>query len=196
METDYNELSVDEFKEIIRRGREKRGRKKDTSMKLNYTSKRTITTADLFDACDPPLIFEVRTRPPKGWAQIDLDFSETDHTDVELAKRMIAGVFLTVSEIQTVEEDKKEEDENPDYREVYPIQTGEVYPIQTVEQVEALQQAIESENPGYGEDFLLTIAWGFSRNYYSYIGKHLGNSLKPLLQSDDNGQGKSKVKVS
>lgn len=135
-------------------------------MKLNYTSKRTITTADLFDACDPPLIFEVRTRPPKGWAQVDLDFSESDHTDVELAKRLIAGVFLTVSD------------------------GGEhIYNLITIEQVEDLQQAIEQGNPGYGEDFLITIAWGFSSNYYNFIGNHLGNSLKPLTQLNGSGQG-------
>jgi hypothetical protein len=141
-------------------------------MKLNYTNKRTITTADLFDACDPPLIFEVRTRPPKGWALIDLEFSKGGHEDVELAKQMIAGIFLTVSD------------------------GGEVYPLKTIKQVEALQQAIEDENPGYGEQFLITIAWGFSRNYYQYIGDHLGNSLEPLPQLNGSGQSKEAAKVS
>ena len=141
-------------------------------MELNYTNKRTITTADMFDACDPPLIFEVRTRPPKGWAQIDLDFSESDHTDVELAKQLIAGAFLTVTD------------------------GGEIYPIQSVKQVEALQHAIENGNPGYGYDFLISIAWGFSINYYNYISNHLGNSLKPLAQLNGSGQEKDKVKVS
>jgi hypothetical protein len=141
-------------------------------MKLNYSSKRTITTADLFDACNPPLIFEVRTRPPKGWAIIDLEFSEGNHEDVSLAKQLIAGAFLTVSDGENV------------------------YPISTIAQVEDLQQAIENENPGYGEDFLITIAWGFSRNYYQYIGDHLGNSLRPSPQLNGSGQEKEKVKVS
>jgi hypothetical protein len=141
-------------------------------MKLNYSHKRTITTADLFDACDPPLMFEVRTRPPKGWAQIDLDFDTSGHENVELAKKMIAGAFLTVSDGENV------------------------YPINTVKQVEALREAIESENIGYGDEFLCTIAWGFSRNHYNYLGEHLGNSQKPLAQLNGSGQEKVVAKAS
>lgn len=138
-------------------------------MKLNYSSSRTITTADMFDACDPPLIFEVRTRVPRGWASIDLDFSEDGHKNTEMAKRMIAGAFLTVSD-------------------------GEgTYQIQTIEQVEELRQAIEIDNPGDGDSFLCSIAWGFSSNYYKFIGDHLGNSLRPSPQLNGNGQEEIKV---
>lgn len=140
-------------------------------MKLNYSFKRTITTADMFDACNPPLIFEVRTRTPRGWVDLDLEFGEGNHEDVKLAKQMIAGAFLTVSD------------------------GGEVYPIQTIEQVEDLHRAIEEINPGYGNDFLCTIAWGFSRNHYTFIGKHLGNSLKPLAQLNGSGQNKVGAKA-
>ncbi len=137
-------------------------------MELNYSNKRTITTADLFDACDPPLVFEVRTRPPKGWGGIENKFDKTNHSDARLAKELIAGAFLTVSDSENT------------------------YEITTVKQVEALAQAIEDENPGYGDKFLCSIAWGFSSNYYNYLGNHLGNSLEPLGQSDDNGQGEKK----
>lgn len=142
-------------------------------MKLNYSSSRTITTADMFDACNPPLIFKVRTRVPRGWASIDLDFSEGGHKNIKMAKQMIAGAFLTVSD-------------------------GEgTYQIQTIEQVEELRHAIEIDNPGDGDSFLCSIAWGFSSNYYKFIGDHLGNSLEPLSQLNGNGQEeKGKVKVS
>ncbi len=165
-EINYHDLSADEFKRII-----KRNRKKDTGMKLNYSSKRTITTADLFDACNPPLIFEVRTRPPRGWAKLQLEFDDSNHEDAKLAKQLISMAFLTVSDGENT------------------------YPIETVSQVEDLAQAIENENPGYGDEFLRTIAWGFSTNHYNYLGDHLGNSLEPLPQLNGSGQ-EEKVKVS
>lgn len=138
-------------------------------MKLNYSSSRTITTADMFDACNPPLIFEVRTRVPRGWASIDLDFSEDGHKNVEMAKQMIAGAFLTVTD------------------------GGEIYQIQTIEQVEELQKAIEENNPGDSDNFLCSIACGFSSNYYKFIGDHLGNSLRPSPQLNGSGQEGTKV---
>jgi len=127
----------------------------------------------MFDACDPPLTFEVRTRVPRGWASIDLDFSEDGHKNVEMAKQMIAGAFLTVSD------------------------GGESYQIQTIEQVEELQKAIEIDNPGDGDSFLCSIAWGFSSNYYKFLGDHLGNLPKPSPQLNGSGQEETKaVKVS
>lgn len=142
------------------------------NIKLNYSYKRTVTTADLFDACDPPLVFEVRTRPPREWAKLNNEFEADNCNDVELAKRLIAMAFLTVSDGETF------------------------YPISTPEEVEALRQAIEDDNPGYGNDFLITVAWGFSTNHYSYLGKNLGNSLKPLQPSNDSSGEKNQVKVS
>jgi hypothetical protein len=133
-------------------------------MKLNYTNKRIVTTADLFDACDPPLIFEVRTRPPREWARLNNEFEDDGCQDADLARILISMAFLTVSDGENV------------------------YPISTTEQVEDLRLAIESENLGYGNDFLCTIAWGFSTNHYTYLGNHLGNSLKPLAQLNGSGQ--------
>ena len=141
-------------------------------MKLNYSSKRTITTADLFDACNPPLIFEVRTRPPREWARLNNEFETDDCNDAELAKTLIAMAFLTVSDGENV------------------------YPISTPEEVDELRQNIEDDNPGHGNDFLTTIAWGFSTNHYNFLGKNLGNLLKPLLPLNDNSGEKNQVKVS
>lgn len=157
-------------------------------MKLNYSHKRTITTADLFDACDPPLSFEVRTRPPKEWANIVSEFSEGGRKDAELAKKVIAGIFLTVASTIYLP------DENGEL-ELYPDKEN-TYPIQTVEQVTELVQAIENENPGYGDEFLRTIAWGIEHNHFTYLSDHLGNSLKPLAQLNGNGLKINQVKVS
>ena len=141
-------------------------------MKLNYVGKRTITTADLFDCSDPPLVFEVRTRPPRNWATLFNDFESGGADDIEIAKKLIAMCFLTVSD------------------------GGESYKIDTEELVEAMQQAIEAENPGYGEEFICTIAWGFGRNYYRVLGDQLGNSKKLLEQLNTNSEETNRVKVS
>ena len=147
-------------------------------MKLNYNYKRTITTADLFDACDPPLVFEVKSKPGKKWAKLDREFDESGNKDVGIAKQLIAKAFLTVSDSENT------------------------YPIKTISQIESFQAAIQQAmpaddpDPETSEDFLCAIAWGFSVNHYDFLVKNLGNSRRPLKQSNINGQNRSKVKVS
>ena len=141
-------------------------------MKLNYQFKRKITSADLFDACQPPLVFEVRTRPSRKWAKLNNDFETGGSTDVDTAKELIAMSFLTVSD------------------------GGQAYPLTTVENVDALRKAIENENPGYGDEFLCHVAWGFQANHYTYLTEHLGNSLKPLSQSNGTGLKRDPAVVS
>lgn len=141
-------------------------------MKLNYNATRIITTADLFDACDPPLIFEVRSKPGKEWARLDREFDETGNDDIEIAKQLISKSFISVSD------------------------SDNAYPIKTISQVEDFRLAIEELNPGGGHEFICAIAWGFSVNHYDFLVKNLGNSRRPLKQSNTNGQSKSRVKVS
>lgn len=142
-------------------------------MIINYNYKRTITTADFFDACDPPLVFEVKSKPGREWARLDRKFDETDNEDVEIAKRLITEAFLTVSDGENT------------------------YDLRTISQVEDLRDAIEELNPGGGDEFLNAIAWGFSVNHYDFIVKNLGNSRRPLEQSETNGPKEKKgLKVS
>lgn len=132
-------------------------------MKLNYNATRTITTADLWDACSPPLIFEVKARPGIKWSELDNKFDETDHTDVKIAQELISLAFLTVSDGENT------------------------YPISKVSQVKELQESIEELSPGHGKTFILNIARSFSTSQYNYLVANLGNSLKPLAQSRPNG---------
>ena len=141
-------------------------------MKLNYNPKRTITTADLYDAADPPLIFEVLTRPPRLWATLYNEFEQAGSIDLETAKELISLTFLTISD------------------------GDEVYPLDTIEAVTALQAAIEESNPGCGVEFCCNIAWSFGRHYYSFLSDHLGNSPEPLRQLNGSGQEKSPALVS
>lgn len=141
-------------------------------MKLKYSPKRTITTAELFDACDPPLTFEVKTKPGHEWAKLDREFDKNGAKDASVAKELISMAFLTVSD------------------------GGEIYSIETIDQVEMMGQAIEDNNPGEGNNFLCAMAWSFGRNYYTQLEEILGNSQKPLAQLNGSGQEKSKVKES
>jgi hypothetical protein len=141
-------------------------------MKLSYNPKKTITTADLYDATDPPLIFEVLVRPPRPWAILYNQFEQSGSNDLDMAKELISLAFLTVSD------------------------GGDKYPLNSFEAVTALQEAIEESNPGYGAEFCCNIAWAFGRNYYNFLSDHLGNSLEPLLQSNGSGQEKNPVLVS
>lgn len=119
-------------------------------MKLKYNPTRTITTADLYNACDPPLIFKVKARPGREWAKLDKDFEGTKD-EIKVAKKLVSMTFLSVSDGENT------------------------YPLKTISQVEDLQKAIEGLNPGGGEEFISAIAWGFSNNHYNYLANHLGN---------------------
>ena len=136
-------------------------------MKLNYNPKRVITTADLYDATDPPLIFEILARPPRLWATLYNEFEKGGAQNLDWAKKLISLTFLTVSD-------------------------GDgVYPLNTIEAVTDLQAAIEENNPDCGVEFCCNIAWSFGRHYYSFLSDHLGNSPEPLPQSNGSGQEKS-----
>lgn len=141
-------------------------------MKLNYNTKRTITTADLYDATDPPLIFEVLARPPRPWAILYNKFEKDGAGNLDWAKELISIVMLTVSD------------------------GGDVYPLNTIGAVNDLQAAIEEDNPGCGVEFVCNIAWSFGRHYYSFLADHLGNSPKPLPQSNGSDGEKSPALVS
>lgn len=132
-------------------------------MKLNYNATRTITTADLWDACNPPLIFEVKARPGIRWSELDNKFDDTNHTDVKMAQELISLAFLTVSDGENT------------------------YPISKVSQVKELQESIEELSPSHGETFILNVARSFSTSQYNYLVANLGNSLKPLTQSKPSG---------
>jgi hypothetical protein len=141
-------------------------------MKLNYNSKRTITTADLYDATDPPLIFDVLARPPRSWAVLYNEFEGDGARNLDQAKELISLAFLSVSD------------------------GGDIYPLNTMEDVGELETAIEENNPGCGAEFCRNIAWSFGRYYYSFLGDHLGNSLEPLPPSNGSSGEKNPALVS
>ncbi len=141
-------------------------------MKLNYSYKKTITTADLYDATDPPLAFEVLVRPPRDWSILYTEFEDSGGDDIEIAKELFNMTFLTVSD------------------------GDNTYPLDTVADVESLQAAIEATNPGYGAEFICNMVWAFGRKYFLFLRDNLGNSIEPLPQSNGSGGEKSPALVS
>lgn len=141
-------------------------------MKLNYSYKKTITTADLYDATDPPLSFEVLVRPPRDWSIRYADFEDTGADNIEIAKELFNMTFLTVSD------------------------GDNTYSLDTVADVEELQAAIEATNPGYGAEFICNLVWAFGRKYFLFLRDNLGNSIEPSLQSNGNGGEKTPALVS
>ena len=142
-------------------------------MKLNYNPKRIITPADLYDATDPPLIFEILARPPRSWAILYNKFEKDGSRNLDWAKELISLAFLTVSD-----------------------GVDEVYPLDTWEAVTDMQAAIEENNPGCGVEFCCNIAWAFGRHYFNFLSDHLGNSLEPLPQSNGSSGEKRPALVS
>ncbi len=141
-------------------------------MKLNYSYKKTITTADLYDATDPPLTFEVLVRPPREWSIHYAEFEDGGGDNIELAKELLAMTFLSVSDGQNT------------------------YPLSTVKDVEGLQAAIEANNPGYGAEFICNMVWAFGRKYFLYLRDNLGNLIAPLPQSNGSGAEKTQALAS
>ncbi len=129
-------------------------------MNLNYSYKKTITTADLYDATDPPLSFEVLVRPPRNWSILYTDFEDTGADDIEMAKELFNMTFLSVSDGENA------------------------YPLDTIKDIEGLQEAIEATNPGYGAEFICNMVWAFGRKYFLFLRDHLGNLREPLPQSN------------
>ncbi len=126
---------------------------------MKYNAKRVVTSADLFDACDPPLKFEVRTRPSTSWAKQNNLFEEEGSDNPELAAKLISMAFFSISD------------------------EDETLKLDTLESVQIVRDIIESGNPGYGDNFLCNIAWGFSQNHYSFLERNLGKSRKSLPPS-------------
>lgn len=121
-------------------------------MKFTYHTTRQITTADLYDATDPPLIFQVKTRLSRDWLLAWDAFGEAEAGDVSAAADLVAEAFISVT------------------------QDGEeIYPLDSKADALALRDAIEEAQPGAGDAFLRHLALAFGTNHYRYLDKRLGN---------------------
>jgi hypothetical protein len=138
-------------------------------MKIIYNPTRTITTGDLFIACDPPMSFEVKSRLSADWATKHLAWEADGSEDITIALDLVSTGFLAVS------------------------QNGERYDLNSIEAAEALREAIEGGNEGEGDTFICDIVSSLAHNHYSFLARNSANSAR--LSELSNGKNKQKQKA-
>lgn len=141
-------------------------------MKIEYSPTRTITTIDLFMACDPPIEFESRVRLTPEWARQHRLWEEAGSKDVEMALELVGQAFVSVS------------------------QGGESYPLETKEAVQELRDAIDAQNEGAGNEFICDILDSFAFSHYNYLASRSMAYAALSGQSNGSGEKKNPVAVS
>lgn len=141
-------------------------------MKIIYNPSRTITTGDLFIACDPPMSFEVKSRLTSDWATKHLAWEAAGSEDITIALELVSTGFLAVA------------------------QNGERYDLNSIEAAKALREAIEGQNEGEGNTFICDIVSSFAHNHYSFLARNSADSARLLEQSNGMSEQKSQVRVS
>lgn len=130
--------------------------------KLTYNPIYEFTTADYNDATDPPLIFEAHVKPRIEWGDLVGEWIlDTDAKDSEKALALVGHAIISVS------------------------QNGDKYLLNGIDGAYALRDAIESENPGLGDTFILNLALGHYNVHYRRLSKIRKNLGKLLPDSDD-----------
>lgn len=117
-------------------------------MKLKYNPTRWLSTADLSIACDPPILFEAKTRLTPEWAQVEGEWEDNGADNVKMALQLITEAFINVAQ-----DDKK-------------------YPIKDKEDARALWDAIEESSPGEGDTFICHLLMAFAVNHYLFLAKN------------------------
>ena len=141
-------------------------------MKIIYNPSRKITTGDLFIACDPPMLFEVKSRLSSDWATKHLAWEAGGSEDITIALELVSTGFLAVA------------------------QNGERYDLDSIEAATALREAIEGGNEGEGDTFICDIVSSFAHNHYSFLARNSADSVRLLEQSNGMSKEKTKAKAS
>ena len=139
-------------------------------MKIIYNPTRVISTADLFDTCDPPIEFAVRTKIGAEWNDRQIRWDEAGAQDVDEAMALVADVFVTVA------------------------QGDDQWPLKGIDGVKELRDAVEEANPGAGDEFICGLVSGFSLNHWGWLRRNRGKSLI-LLEPSNNGVKEKAQKV-
>ncbi len=123
-------------------------------MNIVFNPTRTITTADLFIACDPPMTFEVKAQLSTDWVRSHIAWEESGTEDMKTAIDLVSSSFLSVA------------------------QDGNKYPLDTIDAVQDLINAIEDNNKGQGNLFVCDILTKFTHNHYSFLTRSSANSAR------------------
>lgn len=136
-------------------------------LRLNYRATYTFSSLDIGDMADSEqIVYECWANRPSGWTAKCRDFfaGNDPATSVELALDIIGLSLISVS------------------------QGGKRWPVAGREGAEALREAIESQNPGYGDEFILNLAIAIFDRQTRRENERSKNSGEPSPgSSDGNG---------
>ena len=141
-------------------------------MNISYSPTRLITTSDLFIACDPIITFGVKSKVTPEWARLHREWEDTGGDDIDLAMTLVSQAFVNVG------------------------QNGEVWKLGSLDTVKELRDSIEGQNPGHGDEFIITILSSFAFNHYNFLASRSIEYAELSTQSHVNGAKSSRVKVS
>lgn len=130
-------------------------------IKLSYNPTYTFSLADAMDASETQMTFEAHSRQASAWSRLTRAWLDDEAQDVGRALEIVGQGIIAVS------------------------QDGQRYPLGGREGAEALRDAIEAENPGYGDEFIKNLALGFFNHHFQRLGEMMGNSSKPSPASGD-----------
>lgn len=121
------------------------------TIKLNYNATYTFTSAEIYDATQPILIFTAITRPTTQWANLYRTWIKAGAEDASQAIEIVGRVIVGVE------------------------QDGQYFAIEGREGAEALHAAIEEASPGYGDAFIINLAIGHYNLHFNRLDALLKN---------------------
>lgn len=136
-------------------------------IKLGNVTTRKVTSGDLKIACNPPLVFEIKTVFPRPVLREAAKWQTDGSSDAGIAATLASRLFVSVS------------------------QNGDRYPLGSQEAIEQLRLAIEDQVPGSGDDFICSLLEGFINDHYDFFTKELTGS-ETLLPPVDDGEKQEK----
>lgn len=131
-------------------------------IKINYKPTYKFSSFDIFDAADSePITYEAHARLPGEWAALHVAWRNGNYEDTNQALDIIGLALVSVA------------------------QGGERWPIEGRAGAEALRDAVEADNPGYGDQFIKHLALGHYNYHFRRLESLLGNSEAPSASSAD-----------
>lgn len=127
---------------------------------LHYKPTYIFSSLDIFDYADTePIIYEAYARQSPNWAMLCRDWLKDESEDVERALEIVGMAIVSVE------------------------QGGEKFQLHGIEGAKALRDAVEAENPGYGDVFVKHLALGHYALHFRRLDERLGNSPNGLEPS-------------
>jgi hypothetical protein len=109
-------------------------------MILNYKT-REVSTKEIYNAFDPPLVFVVKSRAPNGWPAMAEALEKSKLKDVSLAIQILQVLCISISD------------------------STEVHSLTTLEKVEDFCQMLKSVEPDLADEIICNLAYNLALDY-------------------------------